>query len=507
MILVTGGTPDRGRGSGRIPARWTKNAGPATRCRSPAAASSNDPRWRWPAAHCSRARAARSSRTCRTPRPRSRRRWPIKRVVYLMLENRSFDNLFGRFPGVEGTTIGVLDGAEVPLERCPDWLPGDLPHDRAAALNYWNDGKHGRVRDRPPTAIRGPTRSSTGTRCPTTGTGPGSTRSRITSSRPRAGPSYPNHFFFIAGTSGGAIDNPENIKTEPRWTAASSSRAGDATRSGTTSSCSRSTSTVNLAKHDSCFDFRTVGEQLTHRGVDWTFYSAAPGTPGYFWNAYNGVGQVFHTDLWQEHTRDVETVIDDIAGREATRRHLGHPAVPALRSSPGELRLHAQLGQRSDRSIMKSDAWEQTAIFLTWDEWGGFYDHVPSGRRRSGRARLPGPVAHDQPVHRSRDDRRRAPASSPRRFGSSPTTGGSRTSPTGSRTRTTSSTSSTSRSRRAHPRSRGSASRPSDGSISSRRTIPGPREPSPTRRRSEAQPPPIGFGTYRLTRLRAFRIG
>ena len=26
---------------------------------------------------------------------------------------------------------------------------------------------------------------------------------------------------------------------------------------------------------------------------------------------------------------------------------------------------------------MESDDWEHTAIFLTWDEWGGFYDHVP----------------------------------------------------------------------------------------------------------------------------------
>jgi phospholipase C len=26
--------------------------------------------------------------------------------------------------------------------------------------------------------------------------------------------------------------------------------------------------------------------------------------------------------------------------------------------------------------VMKSDMWQQTAIFLTWDEWGGFYDHV-----------------------------------------------------------------------------------------------------------------------------------
>src|SRR3712207_9193732 len=33
-------------------------------------------------------------------------RWPIKRVVYVMLENRSFDHVFGAFPGVEGATTG-----------------------------------------------------------------------------------------------------------------------------------------------------------------------------------------------------------------------------------------------------------------------------------------------------------------------------------------------------------------------------------------------------------------
>jgi phospholipase C len=28
-------------------------------------------------------------------------------------------------------------------------------------------------------------------------------------------------------------------------------------------------------------------------------------------------------------------------------------------------------------TVMRSPQWESTAIFLTWDEWGGFYDHVP----------------------------------------------------------------------------------------------------------------------------------
>ena len=31
-------------------------------------------------------------------------------------------------------------------------------------------------------------------------------------------------------------------------------------------------------------------------------------------------------------------------------------------------------------AIMRSDLWETSAIFLTWDDWGGFYDHVEPPR-------------------------------------------------------------------------------------------------------------------------------
>ena len=40
-------------------------------------------------------------------------RWPIDHVVYLMMENRSFDNLFGRFPGANGARTGNRWGQEV----------------------------------------------------------------------------------------------------------------------------------------------------------------------------------------------------------------------------------------------------------------------------------------------------------------------------------------------------------------------------------------------------------
>lgn len=28
-------------------------------------------------------------------------------------------------------------------------------------------------------------------------------------------------------------------------------------------------------------------------------------------------------------------------------------------------------------AIMESSMWKETAVFLTWDDYGGFYDHVP----------------------------------------------------------------------------------------------------------------------------------
>ena len=72
-------------------------------------------------------------------------------------------------------------------------------------------------------------------------------------------------------------------------------------------------------------------------------------------------------------------------------------------------------------AIMQSPDWDSTAIFLSWDDWGGFYDHVvpPVGGRerlRPARARN-----RDQPV------RQAAARSTPRRSATTRTTSSSRT--------------------------------------------------------------------------------
>src|ERR671937_2116586 len=67
---------------------------------------------------------------------------PIKHVVFIIKENRSFDNLFGRFPGANGTRVADDHGTKRPLTRGYDQrLPHDLPHDYIAALKAYDGGK------------------------------------------------------------------------------------------------------------------------------------------------------------------------------------------------------------------------------------------------------------------------------------------------------------------------------------------------------------------------------
>src|SRR5439155_26025915 len=69
---------------------------------------------------------------------------PIRHVVFIIKENRSFDSLFGLFPGADGTTSADDHGRRRPLIHDPAFdqrLPHDLPHDYPAALLAYDDGK------------------------------------------------------------------------------------------------------------------------------------------------------------------------------------------------------------------------------------------------------------------------------------------------------------------------------------------------------------------------------
>ena len=314
----------------------------------------------------------------RTPKvddtiPNIETQWPIKRVIYLMLENRSFNNLFGKFPGVGGTTVGVLNGAEKPLIRCPEWLPGDLPHDLAAYRLSVNSG----AMDGFGTGIYGSTYAYTifdEEQIPNYWDWAREYSLSKNFFASAGGPSYPNHYFFIAGSSGGVADNPENIRTDTSNGKFFKSWGCDAM--GDNVFVFVTDDAGNLTKHSTCFEFPTVGEQLTGAGVDWACYSAVPGQPGYFWNAYNGIGNVFHTDLWHQHVRSVDGLLDDIKANALPAVTWVTPRFQLSDHPPFSTGHAHNWVTKIVNGVMRSDMWKHTAIFLTWDEWGGFYDPV-----------------------------------------------------------------------------------------------------------------------------------
>ena len=161
-------------------------------------------------------------------------RWPIKRAIYVMMENRSFDNLYGRFPGANGATVGVKFGQEVPLTASPSLAPGRHPHDRAAHLNDVNGGAYdgfGNGQFGDPWAYT----QFEGTSIPNYWSWAKDYVLCDNFFASVGGPSYPNHFFFVAGQSGARSTTPRTSRPASSPTAGRS-RAGGATPSARTCS-------------------------------------------------------------------------------------------------------------------------------------------------------------------------------------------------------------------------------------------------------------------------------
>ena len=69
---------------------------------------------------------------------------PIKHVVFVIKENRTFDNMFGLFPGADGVTVGMDRGEPRTLTPAVDRLEMDIRHCYDCALQAWNEGEMAR---------------------------------------------------------------------------------------------------------------------------------------------------------------------------------------------------------------------------------------------------------------------------------------------------------------------------------------------------------------------------
>jgi phospholipase C len=292
----------------------------------------------------------------------------IQHIVFIVKENRTFDNYFGTFPGADGASRGTVSTGEViPLRHTPDRTRHDIGHSWHDAIMAIDGGKMDRFDLIGGGNVRGEYLAYsqlTELDIPNYFTYAKTfvLADRMFSSL--TGPSFPNHLYTVGAQSGGAINNPN--KTRGAW--------GCDSDEGSTVQVMDERGVIT--QQYPCFDFQTLADGLEAARLTWKYYAPGYGQGGYIWNALDAIKHIRQTPLWDAHVVPDGQFADDARNGRlpavswlVTGRASEHP--PAS-TCVGENWTVQQLN-----ALMAGPLWGSTAVFITWDDFGGFYDHVP----------------------------------------------------------------------------------------------------------------------------------
>ena len=123
-----------------------------------------------------------------------------------------------------------------------------------------------------------------------------------------------------------------------------------------------------------CFNFAVLPDQLNKKGISWGYY-AKDGSP---MNALHAIKHIRFSKYWGPNVKDEPEFLKDLNAGELPQvtwvtpgsGFNEHPSGPSVCKGENWTVRHIN-------AIMRSPYWKNTAIVLTWDDFGGFYDHVP----------------------------------------------------------------------------------------------------------------------------------
>lgn len=287
----------------------------------------------------------------------------VKHIVFIVKENRTFDNYFGTYPGADGAVTGQLStGAVIPLAPAPDRTPHDIDHSYQAAVKAIDGGAMDQF-----DLISGghdllPYTQYTQNDIPAYFTYAHDFVLGDEFFSSLEGPSFPNHLYTVGAQSGGAINNPNT----PRW-------GCDA----------KATSRVQVMDDDGdlgsvypCFDFDTLADRLEQRGLTWKYYAPGQDQSGYIWSALDAIRHIRLTSLWTDHVVPTAQFVQDAQNGSLPAVSWVVTSAALSEHPPASVCLGENWTVDQINAVMQGPEWSSTAIFLTWDDFGGFYDHV-----------------------------------------------------------------------------------------------------------------------------------
>jgi len=295
----------------------------------------------------------------------------IQHVVFIIKENRTFDSYFGTFPGANGaTTATTSTGQVIPLGITPDRVR-DICHTWNCTHGAVDNGAMDEFDVIPNGNVNGDYLSYSQLKQTDIPNYFAYARNFVLADNMLSsleGPSFPNHLYTIAAQSGGAVDNPvnPNFGTLSSW--------GCDSPAGTTTNVI-STNGV-LSKPFPCFDFTTLGDSLLNAGVSWKYYAPAQNEPGYVWSAYDAINHIRNTSLWTSNVVSVDQFVVDAQNGNLPAVSWVIARWPDSEHPPSGTCAGENWTVEQINAVMQGPEWNSTAIFVTWDDFGGFFDHV-----------------------------------------------------------------------------------------------------------------------------------
>ena len=293
----------------------------------------------------------------------------IDHIVIIDKENHSFDEMFGRFPGADGATTATLpNGTVVPLIHSPDHLLLDIAHSRAASIQAVDGGKMDGF-SKLAGAIQDGQDESLSQYWPSDIPGYWEYAKKFTLAdhffSTILGPSFPNHLVTIASTAARTVANPINTQSNS-WGCDAGPKAA-----------------VAILKPDNkwayvrpCFNMTTIVDRLQSAGVSWKYYAPAMYQSGYVWSALDYIHHIRYSPLWKEDVVPTQNFISDAHASKLPQVSWVISSWADSEHPPWSMCLGEQWTEKIINAVMASRDWPSTAIILTWDDFGGFYDHV-----------------------------------------------------------------------------------------------------------------------------------
>jgi phospholipase C len=295
----------------------------------------------------------------------------IQHIVFIIKENRTFNNYFGTFPGANGVTSGpVSNGQIIPLGHTPDRVR-DMGHAWKDATTAINGGLMNQFDLVQYGNIGGDYMSMSQlyqTDIPNYWTYAQTFTLSDATFSSLHGPSFPNHLYTIMATSANAIANPSEPThpANPSW--------GCDAVTGTTVTLQDSTGVQTTVFP--CFDNTTLGDLLESAGISWASYAPVQNTSGYLWNAYNAVNHIRNSSLWSERVVPSAQFVTDAQNGNLPAVSWLVPDVDDSEHPPASTCSGENWTVQQINAVMQGPDWATTAIFLTWDDFGGFYDNA-----------------------------------------------------------------------------------------------------------------------------------